>query len=66
MNRKLSEKITHIAFAFEKARQELPIAQTREQIKPIYHNARKGVRVGGRNVWGVTAREWWKFCKIVN
>ena len=66
MNRKLSEKITHIAIAFEKARQELPIAQHRSEIKPIYHNGHHGVRVHNRNVWGVTPREWWKFCKIVN
>lgn len=66
MNRKLSEKITQIAFAFEKANQELPIAQRRDEIKPIYCGKHKGVRVGGRIVWGVTAREWWKFCKIVN
>lgn len=66
MNRKLSEKITHIAFAFEKANQELPIAKTRDQIKPIYCDGFKGVRVNHCNVWGVSAREWWKFCKCVN
>jgi len=66
MNRRLAEKITHIAFSFEKARQELPIAQTRDQIKPIYCGRIKGVRVHNRNVWGVSAREWWRFCKCVN
>lgn len=66
MDRKTSEKMTHIQFAFCKANQELPIAQTREQIKPIYCGKHKGVRVNGRNVWGVTPREYWKFCKCVN
>lgn len=66
MNRGLSEKITHIAFSFEKANQQLPIAQNREQIKPIRCGKHKGVRVHAINVWGVSAREWWAFCKIVN
>ena len=66
MNRKLAERITHIAFAFEKAGQELPIAQTRDEIKAIYCGKIKGVRVRNCNVWNITAREWWKFCKCVN
>lgn len=66
MNRKLSEKITQIAIAFEKINQDLPIAVSREQIKPIKCGKHRGVRVNGRNVWGITAREWWKFCKCVN
>lgn len=66
MDRKTSEKMTHIQFAFCKANQELPIAQNRDEIKPIYHDGHKGVRVHNRNVWGVSAREYWKFCKCVN
>ena len=66
MNRKLSEKMTYIVIAFYNAGQELPIAQRREQIKPVYHNGHKGVRVNGRNVWGVTPRQFWKYCKCVN
>lgn len=66
MNRKLSQKITQIAIAFHNAGQELPIAQRRDEIKPIYCGKHKGVRVHNRNVWGVTARQWWAFCKIVN
>lgn len=65
MNRKIAEKITHIAFAFEKAGRELPIAQERSEIKAIRCGKIKGVRVHNCNVWGVSAREWWRFCKIV-
>lgn len=66
MNRKISEKMTNIQFVLIKANQKLPIAQRRDQIKPIRCGKIKGVRVNGLNVWGISAREYWKFCKCVN
>lgn len=66
MNRRLSEKMTHIVISFYHAGQELPIAQHRHQIKPIRCGKHRGVRVHNLNVWGVSPREYWKYCKIVN
>lgn len=63
MNRKLAKKMAVIKAQFSQALQEMPVAASREQIKPIYHRGHKGVRVAGRNVWGVTSRQYWKFCK---
>jgi hypothetical protein len=66
MNRKLAERMTNIQFVLIKSNQHLPIAERREEIKPIYCGNVKGVRVHGLNVWGISPREYWKYCKCVN
>ncbi len=63
MNNKLATKMAVISRQFEAAGVSLPIAEERAGIKPARCAGSKGVTVKGRAVWGVTPREYWKFCK---
>lgn len=63
MNNKLAKKMTTIGRHFKEAGVSLPVAQQRQEIKPVRLAGSKGVTVKGRAVWGVTPREYWKFCK---
>ena len=63
MNRKLAKKMAVIKAQFSQALQEMPVAERRDQIKPAYFEGHRGVEVQGRFVWGVSSREYWKFCK---
>ena len=63
MNNKLAKKMTTISGYFQAGGVSLPVAQQRTDIKPVRLAGSKGVTVKGRPVWGVTPREYWKFCK---
>ena len=63
MNNKLAKKMTTISGHFEKAGVSLPIAAQRTDIKSVRYDGKNGVTVEGRAIWGVTPREYWKFCK---
>lgn len=63
MNNKLAKKMTTISGYFQAAGVSLPVAQQRTDIKSVRLAGSRGVTVKGRAVWGVTPREYWKFCK---
>ena len=63
MNKKLATKMAVISHHFQEAGVSLPIAEERTGIKSVRCAGSKGVTVHGRAVWGVTPREYWKFCK---
>ena len=63
MNNKLAKKMAVINRHFEQAGVSLPIATNHKDIEPTRCAGHKGVTVTGRTVWGVTPREYWKFCK---
>lgn len=63
MNNKLTKKMATISDHFKAAGVSLPVAQQRTDIKPVRLAGSKGVTVEGRAIWGVTPREYWKFCK---
>ena len=63
MNRKLAKKMAVVQRQFSQALQQIPVAASRDQIKPARFEGHRGVEVQGRFVWGVSSREYWKFCK---
>lgn len=65
MNRKLSFKMSAIASQFARAGKPLPIATNRYEIVPAKFEGHKGVFVKGIFVWGVSPREYWKYCRLV-
>lgn len=70
MNRKLAEKMEKIVECFAKANAQLPVTNVRSNIKKVTFEGHEGIKIeniGNSNmVWGVTPREYWKYCKSVN
>ena len=63
MNKKLAKKMAVISRHFQEAGVDLPVAKKRTGLMPVRYAGKKGVTVNGRAIWGVTPREYWKFCK---
>jgi len=63
MNNKLAAKMNLIKNQFGAAGVSLPKTGNRHEIEPARFAGSRGVKIGGRFVWGVSPREYWKFLK---